>query len=92
MINKLLFIVLVDTVDDILKMFDSKLAEEPLRDLIQLNVLTELDGLYVVVDAPITRAQTVISCRSKYLLINILHQKMVFRLDITALFPNALVH
>ena len=78
MIHKLLFIVVMDTVDDILEMFDTKLAEEPLRDLVQLNVLTELDSLDVVVDAPIT-AQTPISCRSKYLLINILHQKMVLR-------------
>ena len=71
-INKL-FVMLSsvsDVVDHFFKMFDSKLAEEVLRHLVQLNILTEADSFVVVVDQSSITSQTASSCASEMVFVD----------------------
>ena len=71
-INKL-FVMLSsvsDVVDHIFKMFDSELAEEVLRHLVQLNILTEADSFVVVVDQSSITSQTASSCASEMVFVD----------------------
>ena len=59
-----------DVVDNIFKMFDSELAEEVLRHLVQLNILTEADSFVVVVDQSSITSQTASSCASEMVFVD----------------------
>ena len=71
-INKLLVMVssVSDVVDHFFKMFDSELAEEVLRHLVQLNILTEADSFVVVVDQSSITSQTASSCASEMVFVD----------------------
>ena len=60
-----------DVVDHFFKMFDSELAEEVLRHLVQLNILTEADSfVVVVVDQSSITSQTASSCASEMVFVD----------------------
>ena len=59
-----------DVVDHFFKMFDSELAEEVLRHLVQLNILTEADSFVVVVDQSSITSQTASSCASEMVFVD----------------------
>ena len=71
-INKLFVMVssVSDVVDHFFKMFDSELAEEVLRHLVQLNILTEADSFVVVVDQSSITSQTASSCASEMVFVD----------------------